>query len=241
MGWFHFSPLVISQLHSSRPYHSTCNPRLLHGRRPRKGSVAGMPSPHSSMHCIDQHSRHMGLVPGTTLRLSGVLCNPDGAALVVHAGSEPRYICKPLSPPPCQRACCSTRVWMTGGQAMGGVEQHHVRLCRFRVTMHRDRCQTPTVLFPADHGSGDPTKRRKYLGLHRFHSALSVQISSAWLIGGQSFSSFSHHTCNWRLHIVSRVRCRCLVSCCTSPVHSSSDSFKVTLHCRHDLCKASLD
>lgn len=27
-----------------------------------------------------------------------------------------------------------------------GVEQHHALLCRFQVTMHRDRCQTPTAL-----------------------------------------------------------------------------------------------
>lgn len=37
------------------------------------------------------------------------------------------------------------------------------------------------------YGSVDPSKRRKYLGLHRSHSALSVQISSAWLIDGRSF------------------------------------------------------
>lgn len=55
--------------------HESTIPRVIPGSAwsaTSERSVAGLPSPHSSMRCIDQHSRDMGSVPGTTLRLSGV-------------------------------------------------------------------------------------------------------------------------------------------------------------------------
>lgn len=130
------------------------------------------------------------------------------------------------APPPCQRAYCSTRVWMTGGQAMGGVEQHHVLLCRFEVTMHRDRWQTPILLFPAGYlRLGRSNQAAKIPGLTPIPFPLShtnlIRMADQRSIFS-SLSSLSHRNCKWsarRLHIVSQVRCCCLVSCCTAPIH----------------------
>lgn len=108
--------------------------------------------------------------------------------------------------------------------------------------------------FPqATYGSGDPTKRRKYLGLHRFPFRSLIQISSAWLISGRSFH-LSHLSL---IVIVSGALGGCISSrkcdavvwylavllqfIALSAFSSSSDFFEAIFHCSHDMCKAYSD